>query len=145
MEESPKKMRKMPDGSFQEVKPETEEPKTVRVTPKPPKEEEEQPELTPAQRIMLAITDTPDDRMSEMTFLTKPMAFYISLQSIQNPVLAVDAEDEDGNIIDLLSVWEKVFYKLSRSVGGEWVDMTSELARIQMTGLQDDGEMGREQ
>lgn len=143
MEESPKKMRKMPDGSFQEVKHETEEPKTVRVTPKPPKEEDEQPELTPAQRIMLAITDTPDDRMSEMTFLSKPMAFYISLQAIQNPAL-VYAKDENGEIIDLLTIWERVYYKLSRSVGGEWVDMTSELARIQMTGLQDDGTMGSE-
>ena len=131
-------MKLMPDGTYKEVEAEPEQPKTVKVKPQP-KEEPEKPELTAAQRIMQAITETPKDRMSEMTYLTKQMAFFISLQIIQNPVFSVDAEDENGDIIDLLSLWEEAYYKLCRSVGGEWADMTSELARIQMAGVSDDG------
>lgn len=117
--------------------PEPEKPRTAKIAP-PPKKEQPEPELSAGQRIMRAITDTPDDRMPEMTYLTKQMAFYISLQVIQNPVFAVNAVDADGHIIDLPSSWEKIYYKLSRSVGGVWAGNAHELAKIQMAGIDDD-------
>lgn len=117
--------------------PEPEKPRTVKVTPPPPKQEKEIV-LTAGQRIMQAITDTPDDRMPEMTYLTKQMAFYISLQVIQNPAFAINALDAEGHVIDLPSLWEKIFYKLSRSVGGVWAGNAHELAKIQMAGIDDD-------
>jgi len=130
-----KRVKRMEDGTYQDVR--EEQPQTVKVKASPPKEEAPQ-ELSPAQAIMRAITQTPEDRMSEMTYLTKQMAFNISLQTIQNPALAINMVGEDGKVIDLPTLWEKIYFKLCRSVGGEWADMTSELARIQMAGANDD-------
>ena len=135
MEDKTPRYRKSDNGNFEEVK--ESQPQVVKVSASPPKDEAPQ-ELSPAQAIMRAITQTPEDRMSEMTYLTKQMAFNISLQTIQNPALAINMVGEDGKVIDLPTLWEKIYFKLCRSVGGEWADMTSELARIQMAGANDD-------
>jgi hypothetical protein len=129
--------------------PEPEKPRTAKVV-RPTEKTEPIRELTTAQMIANGMINTPDDRLPEMTILTKRMAFLISVQYILNPRFTVDGRvrDADGNLkldadgdyilIDLPSVWENIYMKLCRSIGGKWADNYQELMRIQVAGIDDD-------
>ena len=94
-----------------------------------------------AKMLMRAIVNTPRDRMGEMTYLPRVMAFLLSVQHVLSPKIVFDEK------IDIAEEWEYTYMSYLRSVGGDHLDRLQRMAEMEIAGGPSDEEeaLGRGQ